>query len=100
MTMAEYMARAGSERVNNRHLGDILKRYMIINSNKAILQRIIDTWPTHYTENDEHFIRRFNNLADDIAERIVQYRARPDCIDIDPRYPHENELFDDLPIME
>ena len=49
-------------------------------------------YPYHYNDVAEHFIRRFNNLANDIFDRIDAYERRPDSIDLDPNFPDENEI--------
>ena len=51
-----------------------------------------ERYPLHYNEVALHFIRRFENLADDILDRVNAYDRLPNNIDIDPNYPGEHEI--------
>ena len=51
-----------------------------------------ETFPDHYNEVADHFIRRFESLANDIFDRVDAYNALPHNVDIDPNYPNENEI--------
>lgn len=53
---------------------------------KHVLKRIMENWPTHYNDVCQHFINRFDNLQNDLYDRIEQYRRQPLAIDLDPNY--------------
>ena len=50
-------------------------------------------YPFHYNEVADHFIRRFENLANDCFDRVDAYDRLPNNIDIDPNFPDEHEVF-------
>ena len=54
-----------------------------------------ERWPEHYNEIAINFKRRFENLSNDIYDRVQEYESNPNAIDIDPDNdePDDGDVF-------